>query len=233
MADTEEIKAENTEIDYNSLDPSKIPHEIVQQTQAFSGLLGETQQSRQTAAALQLQLNDRAAKDEAPAEDDDQGDPEDFVTKGDMARLLDNQREEIKKEQAVKEAANLQGNQNKATAAFASKMKAEETGPGLDVKTVISETSAHLKAHDPEMFELLMKKPDAAERLYQYGIATIAEIRDRDASHRNEKFLASLKTGGGPKGGGTGDGASGNELLKMLEAPDDVLLEQAEQEETG
>ena len=91
------------EVDYTALDPSKIPHDVVQQTPAMSGVLGELSQTRAEYAAEKAAREQVEADLEAARESDDEDD-EGFVSRKELTATVEaalaKQREEDAKKGA-------------------------------------------------------------------------------------------------------------------------------------
>ena len=93
----ESSEGKGQEIDWSKIDPSAIPHEVVEKSGAFKGLLKSTSELREEAreqreqiGALKAQMD---ALDESDEDDDDGAgagyeDPNRYVTKAELKSIL-------------------------------------------------------------------------------------------------------------------------------------------------
>ena len=230
------------EIDYSKLDPSKIPHEVVRQTPAFSGVLGEVQGLRESnqdyrerMEALAAQQNQQRETDEFEGRELDEE-----ITLGDANKLVEKAiakyRASRQKEQEQTEQQRAANVRRQSEQSLLAKYPVDKAPAGLDAVSVLQIGGAWLKTNKPDLFAAAYKTNDPAQEIYDLATNFCPALKAKAQTIQNEQLLDSINTGTIPKHGAgsmTDAQVDTNELEKLLAMPEDQLLDAAMKDELG
>lgn len=216
------------EIDYTKIDPEKIPHDVIQNSNAFKGLLHETQTLRENQAALNAQMEmlqqKEPAKDPDPFDNDD-FDPDEPVTMGQLKNTLSQVlTAEQKKQQAEKQQTEAQQRaqlQEQSTARLLKDKSVKNCPKGLDGETVLRQGGQWLKQHKPQYVQAALNSADPAAEIYDLALKYCPDLVKIQATTQNNQLLNSLQN---PKVPGNAGG--GDEDMSTLETLMDMPLDQ-------
>jgi len=227
-------KIDYTKLDYTKLNPDKIPSDVVQHTTHFGGLMSETQTLRLDKQRLiesnEALMSELKSKDDT--EDDDLDEP---VTRGDLQKTLSTFEEKQKakndknrEEQESCRRADIQ------SASLANLRKStKDAPPGLDADTVIRKAGAWLSQNKKHLLKAALDSNDPGSELYELGLTYVPELRKISETAKHSIIIEDLKKNKGKLGTGSTFGESSeNELLDLLEKPEDELLAMIQEEET-
>jgi hypothetical protein len=228
-----EPPASETKIDWSKVDPKEVPHEIVQHTMAFSGLLNDVQDLRaknQTLAeSIELLQSELQKKDS-----DENKDPDEFVTRKDLKAVLEEQKALLQKGLEKEKEYSKVKDDNESVRRLRSEYSIETTPKGLDADTVLREGGMWLAENKPHLFEAARKGPDPAAEIYRLSLVYAPSIKKRAKLAENSQFLDNIKTGQIPKGSAAySEGLPADELNKLLNSNEDEILAAIEKEELG
>jgi hypothetical protein len=219
------------EIDYTKLDPAKIPHHIVQQTQAFGGVMVDLQQTRESKQRLQENYN--VLESELDKADDEEVDPDAPITQKQLDARLEKEREARAAERQKRDEQQEVRLQNASLTKIREAHPVGKEPEGLDGDTVVREGGNWLARHRPKLFEAAVASNDPAGEIYDLSLAMVPAIKKRAQSVQHASLLDKIKRGGVPPGPGGLSDTGQSELLAMIERPTDELLAEAEKDELG
>jgi len=235
---TEPKTEKEEEVDLSKVNPSEIPHHVVQQTPAFTGLLSEVQDLR--VSNRQLQDSVSLLQGELETRDDNANlDPEEWMKRKDVQeevnKAVEAQKAEHQKQQEQQKKNDQIDRENQSLTRLRADFTVEKVGEGLDADTVIREGGAWLMQNKPKLFEAARQSIDPAREVYNLSLTYVPLIRKRTATKQHSEFLETIKSGSIPKGSGAlgPETPEASEILKMIETPEDTLLAQIEQDELG
>ncbi len=228
-----EVKTPET--DYTRLDPSKIPHHIVQQTQAFGGMFSELQQTRTKVAELteanDALVNELQEKDKVEAQDPNEPATVAYVDKK-LDKLVAAIEGKHKKEKAAESQTEQARRLNQSCLNLQKEITAEKAGEGLDAETVVREGVNWLAQNKPHLLEAAKQSDDPAREVYELSLNLVPSIRKRFDTRKNNQLLDTIQKGRISKGGGfIPPGQQKSELFDILNMPEEQLLAEIEKEE--
>ena len=232
----ESSEGKGQKIDWSKIDPGTIPHEVVEKSGPFKGLLKSTSELREEAreqreqiGALKAQMD---ALDESDEDDDDGAgagyeDPNRYVTKAELKREREKEHKTALKAQQ-KEAATKRAEFENASLAKAQTEFTEETqGKGFDFDTVMAEGKEYMsKNHPDECLAALRSTRDPAKALYYLYRSLVPEFRARDRALAAAGTLDQIKAGIIGKTGGAGSKGGTTDPSKMSDAELEASLAQ-------
>lgn len=224
------------EVDLSKVNPSEIPHHIIQQTPAFTGLLSEVQDMRVSNRQLKENVNSLQGELETRSKNDD---PEELMNRQEVHKVveeaLEKQKDEHSKQQEQQNKTDQISKENDSLSRLRSDLPTEKVGEGLDADTVIREGGAWLMQNKPKLFAAARQSDDPAREVYNLSLAYVPSIKKRAVTKQNVEFLETIKTGSIPKGSGAlgVETSEASALLKMIEMPEDDLLALIEKDELG
>ena len=236
----ESSEGKGQEIDWSKIDPTAIPHEVVEKSGAFKGLLKSTSELREEAreqreqiGALKAQMDalDESGDDDDAGDDDGAGagyeDPNRYVTKAELKREREKEHKTALKAQQ-KEAATKRAEFENASLAKAQAEFTEETqGKGFDFDTVMAEGKEYMsKNHPDECLAALRSTRDPAKALYYLYRSLVPEFRARDRALAAAGTLDQIKAGIIGKTGGAGSKGGTTDPSKMSDAELEASLAQ-------
>jgi hypothetical protein len=230
QADTADTQPE---VDYNSLDPSRIPHEVVSKTHQFQGIINDVATLRQSVRQLEQERNDLEAKLSQQAEDN--VDPEALVTQADMDKTIAGLKAEIEQKNRQLQQQDQSTKENQSVTRLRDQYSAKTAGPGLDADTVIREGGQWLAQNKPGLFKAARESADPAREIYDLSLSLCPAIKQRAQSIQSEKLLSQIKPGGNLHGADAEHdrGETGDILSNLLGMGDEDLMAQIEAEELG
>jgi len=226
---TEEQAATPPVIDWDSVDGETIPHDVVNRTPAFQGLLASHQREREATRDLREQVQQlTGALGNRQTEAAEQWDEDEPATLGRVAELVEKRVESALgkiREQTKAQADTARQNQI-AQSIEQAKAKYAKAPKGLDYDAVVREGSPWLEKHMPWLAKAIVNEaPDPAGMTYSLARAFVPSLRNRAQAARNQRVVDQVSGHGAkpPKTGvttGSTESESGvDELSKMLNSP--------------
>lgn len=240
MADeekTEEQKseenAEKTEdkkgVDWNAVDPATIPHHVVQQTQAFGGILRDAQSMRAKNQQLEESVNLLQNELQRQTEPLDE---EEYMKRNQVEELLARERQKMEDERTKEKTAAQNTRETQSFNQLQEQLK--EAPEGLDANNVIREGGSWLAVNKPALFNAARNSENPAKEIYDLALTFVPSIRQRAESAKSAALLDSLKRQAPEKGRGGAVAPSSteaSELMALINAPEEKLLTMIEEDE--
>jgi len=212
IKEAEAVDAKYTEAQFSGLLRDKQA-----ETQARQMAQAELAQAKADAEALKRQLDEaKNASDELSEEE-----AYEAVTKGELKSLEKNLTKTvadlIKKTREADKMESVKAKQAESAISLQKTHTAATKGEGLDAKTVVDAAWAWLSENDKPMLEAMRNSANVAQRLYDFGVAFVPEIKTRYQTRQNALLAKKLdQSPQTPPGGGGVNASKGDS--------DDVLL---------
>ena len=191
------------DIDWDKVDPSRLPHEVVEQSPAFRGILSQLQQIRATNAELMETVRQgMAGRNAAPAAADPEYDPEESITRGEFEQRI---RDEMAKAESARQEKQQQADEQKRRArigdserALCADPKLISRPPTLRPGNVLAHVPDLQQTH-PALVAALLESDDPAKELYNEVIRRVPAFHEAYVKYRKQPKPTSTARAASPR----------------------------------
>jgi len=228
------IKETESEVDYTKLEAGRIPHEVVVQTHAFTGLKNDISGLRANVQELTANNAALTAQLEAREKEADETDPDDYVTNKGLEAKLARERAALEKDKKAHAANELKSRQNISLATLKQSHTAEKMGEGLDADSVMSAVEGYLVRNEPELLTAALRKHNPAQAVYDLAVRYCPSLVARKTARHNAEILSKVKASGLNKldfADGVDVSEHSGDLMKLLGMTDSDMDDAIERDE--
>jgi len=209
------------EVDYGKVDPDKLTHQQIAQTEAFKGLMREVQGLREKVQDLGQSNEMLSSEIERQSAEANSGEDEDYITlaraKDLVGGAIEQEKDKMKKEEEKRQQQEQIIRQNKSVEKFFSELSKNKVAGIPDGQTIIQKGGLWLQANRPALFKVATESDDPARDIYDLALTYVPEFKNVRESALNTKFMEQMKSASIPGGQSTGEPEPESDFEKLFD----------------